>query len=145
HQHDRALVDTQLHGIDPAQPRYESAGAQFGLGVEARVERIDETVLVVDRRAVAALHLDQRGHHDFRGEGDRTAGGGGCQRAIVANVVEAGAARGITLEFAFAVRAPDLEVAGSVAGRQAPHVRSVAGPFARIGDGVVALAESGAT
>ena len=84
HRQDRPLVDAEIIGVVPAPARHDPAvDARHGRVGEARIERVEEAVLPVKIGAVIAAHRHQRGNRELRREGDRAAGRGRRDRAVV--------------------------------------------------------------
>ena len=69
HDDDRSLIDAEVVDVEPAQIGID--GSVLRRAAVSRVERIGKSVLPVERRTIAALHLLHRGNGDLRSECDR--------------------------------------------------------------------------
>src|SRR5690349_9611949 len=79
HRDDRSLIDSQVVDVEPA------GGARL---CERRVERVAEAVGREKRTAVGLAHGVQGRYRDLRREGDRAAGRGGRDGAVVLHLGE---------------------------------------------------------
>src|SRR5688500_2880833 len=83
HQKDRALVDAEIVVVEPAVVGIDGSFSYEGsLLPERRVERVEESVLLIEGVAIARFHFGDGGNDELRSKRDRSDRGGRRDRAV---------------------------------------------------------------
>src|SRR5258708_7357880 len=120
HRDGQSLVDAQIIGVEPADPRNPPPAHQRYVVVEARIERVDEAVSRVNVLPVLRFDVFHRRQNNLRREwyrpGERTGG----ERTVVVGLRAAQAAGGITMKHALLTLVGQVDVRSPVARAKPP-------------------------